>query len=213
MPGDGEHRRSGAFQPRYEGLDDQTLQNRLYAGAGKTRDGAHVARTQPAFAAGKGESPGLGLAKANTEAGLEQTLLFGQELLLEEGQLECLPRPVVLDDRRNAPESPPTVEDGPDAGPGLFAQTYAAEGADDPGVTEILLSGVQELLGRCESVARIPQQRAVVEEPDRRLAGVIGIVLVDQQIDRGLPEGNVIRRPVDPLQCLRIDGKRLLGAL
>ena len=45
MPGDGEHRRSCSFQPRYERLGDQTLQNRLHAGAGKTRDGAYVART------------------------------------------------------------------------------------------------------------------------------------------------------------------------
>ena len=127
--------------------------------------------------------------------------------------MECFPRPVVLDDRRNAPEPAPTLEDGPDAGPGLFAQAYAAESADDPGVADLLLSRIQEFLGRCERVARIPQQRAVVEEPDRRLAGVIGVVLVDQQIDRGLPEGNVIRRPVDPLQCLRVDGKGFLGAL
>ena len=41
----------------------------------------------------------------------------------------------------------------------------------------------------------------------------IGVVLVDQQVDHPLSEGDVVRRPVVPLQRPGIDGKRFLCTL
>ena len=56
------------------------------------------------FLTNKGECSGLGFFEVNTKAGLEQLLLLGQEILLEEDQFKGFPRLIVLDNRRNASE-------------------------------------------------------------------------------------------------------------
>ena len=194
-------------------LGRQPLRDRGGVRAGKPGDRLELREARFPFPTDEGERARLLVREMRPETRLKQDLFLGQESFLEEGQLKGFPRLVVLDDRRNAAEPPPVAENGADAGPGLLAQTDAAEGGHDPGVANLPLAGFHEFFGRHEGVARIPQRRAVVEEPDRRLARVVGVVLVDQQVDRGFPEGDVIRRSILPPQRFRVDGEGLFRTL
>ena len=98
--------------------------------------------------------------------------------------------------------------------PACSLRPMRRKAVNDSGIADIPLAGFEELgVGRRVGIAGVPQLCAVVKEPDHCLTGVIGIILVDQQVDRGLPEGDVVRRTVFPLQGLGIDGEGLLSAL
>ena len=141
MFGDNEHGRSGTLQRRNETLDRQTLKDRQRIGPGEPGDGAHVVWAQPALATGEGKGLGFGLIQMNTEACLEQNLLPGQELLVDESEPKYLARPVAVDDRRNVPQPSPVAENGANAGPGLLTQADPAEGGNNLGVADLLLAG------------------------------------------------------------------------
>ena len=110
-------------------------------------------------------------------------------------------------------ETLPAPKDRAHARPGLPAQPDAAECGDDRRVAHLLLGTVQDLIGSGKGLARIPEHRPIAEESDRRLTAVVAVVLVDEQIDGRLTEGNVVGGIIVPPQRRRIHAERMLGIL
>ena len=135
-----------------------------------------------------------------------------EQLLAQQEKLEGLLRLVVIDHRWNVAETLPAPKDRAPAGPRLLAPPDAAERGDDRGVAYLLLGRVQELIGRGEGIAWIPEHRPVAEESDRRLAAVVAVVL-DEQINSRLTERDVVGRIIVPPERRRIDAERMLGML
>ena len=90
----------------------------------------------------------------HAQTGLRQKLGFGDELFLAQPQAGSSFRP--CGSRFPAADSQlaPAVEDGAYAGAALVRQTDAAEGIDDAGVANLLVTGIEQLLARGEGVAR-----------------------------------------------------------
>ncbi len=213
MLGEAEDRCVGATHGRNETLDCQLLENRPRGGTGETCDHAYVERTDPTLAADEGEGAGFRFVQMNPQACLEEELLLGQEFFLEEGHPKRLPRPVVVDDGWHAPELPPVAIDGAHAGARLFAQPDAPKGADDPRVANLPITGFEEFFGRRVGITGVPERRSILEEADHWRACMVGVVLVYQQVDRRLSEGDVVRWAVLAPQCRGVHEERRLGAL
>ena len=59
----------------------------------------------------------------------------------------------------------------------------------------------------------VPESGLIAEESDRRLPSVVAVVLVDEQIDGGLTERDVVRRIIVSPQRCRIHAERMRGML
>jgi hypothetical protein len=62
----------------------------------------------------------------------------------------------------------------------LFAERQAAKGGDNSRITNLLLSGLQQIIIVAEHVSWIPKLDGIFEEFDHCLSGVICIVLMYQ---------------------------------
>ena len=203
-----------AFRGRpQQSLNDQRVQRLPGLGAGPAGNRLRVRDRRAATPAREGEQPRPRLVQPHAEPRLQPALLLVQQLLAHEVQLERLLRPVVRNLRRNVAEPLPAPEDGAHPGARLLTEANPAERVDDGRVAHLLLGRVQQFVGGGEGVARIPEHRPVPEEADRRLAAPVAVVLVDQQVDRGFPEGNVIGRIVVPLQRLRVQTEGVFRVL
>ena len=176
------------------------------------RDGFRVNARHPPFAADVRKHPRFRVLQAQAQAGLHQTLLLAQQDFPRKAHLERLARLVVVDHRRHMAQRLPVAEDRPDAGAGLFAQAQPAECGHDVGIAHFLGAGFEKRFRRRKGVAWIPKLHPIAEQANAGVAVLVAIVLMQQQVDRRLPKGNVVRRVVVAAKRCWIDAKRAFGA-
>ena len=145
------------------------------------------------------------------QIGLRQKLGFGDEFFLAQAQAEALFGLVVLDFRRQVAQLAPAIKDGAHAGAALVGQANAAEGADDAGVAHFLVAGVEQLLARGKGVTGVEKFGLVTEEADDRHAGGVAKVLMDEQVDGGFAEGDVVWRVVVAAHRGHVHAERTLA--
>ena len=95
--------------------------------------------------------------------------------------------------------------------PGSISCSRDAKDGDNAGVANRLFARVDQLLPRCEGIAGVEELGLVAEEADRRAARLLAEVLVNQQVDGGLPEGHIVGRVVRAAQAARVDREGVLG--
>src|SRR5262249_6592111 len=139
---------------------------------------------------------GFLFAETDAEARLEEKLLLGKKALIDEMKGKRLPSLVIFDHRRHVAKSLPRPTDNPNPGSCFFIQTNTAKRSDNSGVAKGLRSRFEEFVWVGERITRILENRPVLVEVDGRLPVMVGVVLVNQEVDYGFPEGKIIGRRV-----------------
>jgi len=93
----------------------------------------------------------------------------------------------------------------PHAGASLLAHGNAPHGCNNARIPHFLFTGLQKPGIVSKNISRIPELNAIPEKFDYRLAGMVAIILVDEQIHGSLPENPKSWGIIAPSQCVGID--------
>ena len=93
----------------------------------------------------------------------------------------------------------------PQTGTRLFAHGNATQGHRNGGVARFLLARLHQAISAAENVAGVPQADAVREKLNDRLARMITVILMNQQVDRCLAENPETGRGIAAFQCDRVN--------
>ena len=197
---------AGLDQP----LSRKPLRDRGGILSGKPGDCFELPKARLSLPTDEGECARLIVGEGFPERCLENTLLFREQFLLEQGDLEPLSALVVQDLRRHVPQLLPVPKYIPQTPTGVFTQADSAERGYDSGVAKLLLAGLDQILHRSERISGIPENGPVGIMSYPGLARMIRIVLVNQKVDHGFSIGEVVRRRVVTLQRHGVDTERVL---
>ena len=91
-----------------------------------------------------------------------------------------------------ASKLPPIAKDGVDTRSGLPAQANAAKCGNASGISYFFFNRIEQVVHGCICMARVPEYHSIIEKMDCRHSGVVRIILMHQQINRGLTESEVL---------------------
>ena len=149
----------------------------------QTRYGLDLRKRDRLFPAAGSKYSCLFISELYPETGLEKNLLLRQKLFFFQDEFKAFMRLDVSDGGWNVAQLLPVSEDVAQAPSGILAQADASEGGHDPGIANLLFAGFEQVGIGGKGITGIPENSLVGIVANIRLAGVIGVILVDAQVD------------------------------
>ena len=151
----------------------------------------------------EGEGSRFLVHEVDAEVPLPGELRVGEQRLLRQDELEALAAPVARDPRRHVSQLLPVPEHVAEAPPGVLAEADAAEREHDSRIAYFPLARLEQIRIGGERVAGVPEDGLVSIVPDDRRSGMVGVVLVHDQVYHRFPKGVVVGRRGRPAASWR----------
>ena len=193
-----EHRGGAPCSPRNAQID-KSVGHLQRNGVGHSRQGSQVHNVHLSLASNERGEPCLHANRALGDP------VFVQEPFCAQTETKRHVALVVLNFRRKVAKLAPILEYLLQATAALIRKPDSFECGHNSRIPVLSLHIPNQIFPRCKRVARIVEVNPVLEDADHRISIRLSIVLVNEQIDRRLAEGDIPARVADSLQRLLVN--------